>query len=87
MCKKQQKAAMDKLLTEEKETRQEDEKHSSVEKKKKASVTAIEGRLSALQKIRANGSSNRPPAGGGSRLGEPMSITQFCPTKKDGKKQ
>ena len=83
MCKKLQKAAIDKLA-EEKETRQADEKHSSVERQKKASVTAIEGRLSALQKIRASSSSGNR---GGSGLGEPMSITQFFPTKKDGKKK
>ena len=45
---------MDKLLSEEKELRSEDDKQSSSERKKKASVTAIEARLSAVQKLRVS---------------------------------
>ena len=45
---------MDKLLSEEKELRSEDDKQSSSERKKKTSVTAIEARLSAVQKLRVS---------------------------------
>lgn len=75
---------MDKLLSEEKELRSEDDKQSSSERKKKASVTAIEARLSAVQKLRvSSGRLVGSTTGGG---GEPMTITQFFPTNQSKKK-
>jgi hypothetical protein len=64
---------MDKLLSEEKELRSEDDKQSSPERKKKVSVTAIEARLSAVQKLSVfSGRLEGSTTGGG---GEPMTIT------------
>jgi len=75
---------MDKLLSEEKELRSEDDKQSSSERKKKASVTAIEARLSAVQKVRvSSGRQVGSTAGGG---GEPMTIKQYFPTNQSKKK-
>ena len=77
---------MDKLLSEEKELRSEDDKQSSSERKKKAPVvTAIEARLSAVQKLRvSSGRLVGSTTGGGGE--EPMTITQYFPTNQSKKK-
>ena len=71
---------MDRLFIDEKQTRPDDDsnKHPPAsERRKKASVTAIEARLSALQKVRAISSPSE---------GEASMITKFFPANNDRKK-
>ena len=68
---------MDKLLSKEKEFRSEDDKQSP-------SVTAIEARLSAVQKFRVSSGRLVERTTGG--CGEPMAITQCFPTNQSKKK-
>ena len=72
---------MDKLLSEEKELRLEDDKQSSSERKKKASVTAIEARLSAVQKLRV---SSARPVGSTRRTDDDRAILSYESKQEEG---